>query len=123
MNQDAWTLVDQIAEREAEALRRARKHRSVFYIYHHSKGVISAEQAIFDEGLTLQFTTCAFCGATFDPGPAEPDDPHPHKHGEHTSLFTQDADICNECMFLKRQIMRSAPLVAVRSSARVPVPF
>jgi hypothetical protein len=121
MDQNTWTLIDQIAEREAAALRQARKHRSVWYIHHSGKGVISRDQALFDELLTLHFTTCAFCGSTFDLADADPDTKHPMRHGKHTSLNSRDIDICDQCLYLKGRLVKSAPAVQKRAPALAPM--
>lgn len=96
MDQKTWEVIDQIAEREAEALRRARRHRSVWFIHRSSAGLIHRDQALFDEQLTLHFTHCSFCGAEF-------------RTDREKSVVTQDVDLCHECRYVHTRLLRSEP--------------
>lgn len=85
-----WDRLDAAAEREAEALRRARRHRSAFI---HSTGnspLVSREQAAWDEALSEHSPTCYYCGRTLqDTMPSE-------KRGVDNTFI----DVCGPCAFL-----------------------
>ena len=53
---------DDLAEREGEALRRARKHRSVFMVNKARVRQMDEERATFEEMLETIVNTCQFCG-------------------------------------------------------------
>ena len=122
-----WDVIDQEAEREAEALRRARQHRSAFL--HHGlaatlnrRDQMDVERAVFDELLTPHFTHCTFCGKSLDPleenAKGEPIldivDSSGYFYildgGDRCSIFTQDIDICDSCSFLHGVLIRSGTL-------------
>lgn len=109
MDQHTWDLIDQEAEKEAEALRKARKFRSFSCKTASQKGVMSRDQAIWDEGLEIHFSHCSFCGKSLDLSEQlNPGAPIAKHH--RVSLFTKDIDICDACMYLHQQLVRSCPI-------------
>ena len=58
----SYDIYDQMAEREAAALRQARKHLSVFMHRKHKHMLMDREHAVFEEKLEEKFSTCSTCG-------------------------------------------------------------
>lgn len=109
MDQKTWDAIDAEAEREAEALANARLHQ-IPHPQSSQSGAITRDQAIWDEHLNIHFTQCSFCGASLDK-PGQGDPAHPRFNpAVRTSLFTQDIDICQDCLYLSKQLVRSCPI-------------
>ena len=85
-----WDILDEVAEREAKALARAKRHRSVFQRHRKGGGVNRMEQCVFDEHLTTHSMSCYYCGRSL-----EHDIP-----SERRQVDNQFIDICLPCMFL-----------------------
>ena len=101
MTTTTWDAIDQAAEREADALRAARRYRSPF------EGSVSSgvtrDQAVWDEGLEEQATSCSFCGRTLTPkDDANRDEDMPQTE----SLHMQDSPVCRGCAFLDEFIRK-----------------
>lgn len=92
----SWTNLDQIAEREATALKQARRHRSVFQHKSQPAGIVNREQAVFDEHLSEHSPTCYYCGRTLDK-----DIP-----SERRTIDNEFIDICTPCAFLHGLVER-----------------
>lgn len=111
MDVKTWGEIDQVAEQEAVALRKARKFRSVWYIHHGTKHVMSRDQAIWDEHLEVHYTHCAFCGCAFDASEQQ-NATTQQTTPKSRSLFTKDIDICHNCVYLSQRVLHSAPAPA-----------
>lgn len=89
MTNESWSALDRAAEQEAQALIKARKHRSVFQNKMKGK-VISREQASYDEGLTEHAHTCYYCGRSLQAEIPTQD----------RTINNEWIDVCNPCAFL-----------------------
>lgn len=85
----SWNALDIAAEKEAEALIRARRHRSVFQRRTQAK-VISRDQASYDEGLTEHSRECYYCGRSL-----QEDIPTSDR-----TINNEFIDVCKACAFL-----------------------
>lgn len=85
----SWNALDIAAEKEAQALLRARKHRSVFQRRKQAK-VVSRHQAEYDEHLTEHSRECYYCGRSL-----QDDIPTSDR-----TINNQFIDVCNACAFL-----------------------
>ena len=104
--QRVWDRLDDEAEREAEAMVKARKHRSAVHKYGNNGKSVCRESAIWDEGLEEHFSTCHFCGRTLRHDPVKDDD-RELINGSH-SLYTQSTDICRSCTWLRDALIRTS---------------
>lgn len=91
----SWGILDQVAAREAEALKRARRHRSVFQ-HKNGPSLMRREQAVFDEHLTEHAPTCYYCGRSL-----EKDIPSERRKMDNTFI-----DVCTPCAFLHGLVER-----------------
>lgn len=117
MDQATWNLIDQEAEKEAEALRKARQHRSAFvHQGHHGqsrKEQMTVEQALFDEELEIHYHTCRYCGRQLGDDVRRREDLDMPVR----SFLTQDTDVCRTCQYLHNALIRTCPTLQEHAGA------
>lgn len=93
VKQQNWNELDEAAEREGLALKKAFRSGKP----RGSSGKrIGSYQAIWDESLEIYFTQCRYCGRTLKEG----DNPNADDSLESSHAQMQDIDVCEGCRFL-----------------------
>ena len=92
-----WDAHDRAAAREARALAALRLYQ-LRTPRRASRGPITRTQVVFEEHLESQFTSCTFCGKTF-------------QRPKRRSLSLRDCDVCYDCRYFRGFIRSCSPKV------------
>jgi len=90
-----WNQIDAAAEREAQALQRARAHRSAFQ-RRTARKIMDREQAVWEEHLSEHSRSCYYCGRLLQDTMAS----------DRRKRDTTFIDVCGPCAFLHDLVKR-----------------